>query len=131
MTPIALHFDSFDRADRVIEWRVPRDAERAVDIMGAHNVAAFRAGVVRPLYASGIFYVPEVDGGPEELWSAPLVAEMGYADCEDLAAYRIGELRAAGERARAVVRRVAPDEWHVFVETAHGLEDPSREVMGW
>jgi hypothetical protein len=51
------------------------------------------------------------------------------ADCEDLAAWRAGELVVTGEdvQAKAIIKRVRPGLIHCLVLRGNGtLEDPSR-----
>lgn len=50
---------------------------------------------IPPLYHSGIYYKEEAPGH-EDWLDAPAVLRQGFADCEDLAAYRCAELRVAG-----------------------------------
>lgn len=113
-------------------WGRPADAERAVDAMARFNARILRAGDFPRLIDSGVTYVPEYERAElEELLSVPLLLEEGAADCEDLAAWRVGELLAEGVAASATVQQVSPEEWHVMVRTPWGIEDPSRDVMGW
>lgn len=82
-----------------------------------------------PLYASGVRYAREPRGA--ERWQlAPVTLRLGRGDCEDLATWRAGELRASGRDAWARVVRTGPRQLHVVVELASGdIEDPSR-VLG-
>lgn len=99
-----------------------------------------------PLYASGVVYREEEDGY-EDWLDVPAVFRQGFADCEDLCAWRVAELRVAGvecepvlrwrwfsrEQMRAVGRR-APGGgvWmvHCLVRFPDGsIEDPSK-VLG-
>lgn len=81
------------------------------------------------LYTSGIRYQREQGS---ENWLTPtelLVA--GRGDCEDLAAYRVGELRASGvdPGARIVIERTGPRTLHAVVRRSSGaIEDPSRAL---
>ena len=123
-TPLALRFYSLDGPpDRVVWWRAPGDAEQAIEEMARHNAMRIRAGEAPPI--ESIRYVPE--DGMEELLSAPLVAEVGYADCEDVVAYRLGEYYAMGNYApRARIYRVGPNDWHAVIEHPTGsIEDVS------
>ena len=83
------------------------------------------------LYSSGVRYQREPRGVEE--WLTPLQAiERGVADCEDLAAWRAGELRASGADPGATVAivRTGPRTLHAVVRRSDGsLEDPSR-VLG-
>ncbi len=100
----------------------------------ATNVAYLRARPQTPgLYASGIRYVEEPPG--EEDWQdIPETLARGTGDCEDLACWRIAELRVrAGEHAHPFLKCAARDDgvlYHVAVRRLDGsLEDPSR-VLG-
>jgi hypothetical protein len=50
---------------------------------------------IPPLYQSGVYYKEEAPGH-EDWMDAPAVLRQGFADCEDLAAYRCAELRVFG-----------------------------------
>lgn len=82
-----------------------------------------------PLYTSGIRYRREQGTENWLLPSEALVA--GVADCEDLSAYRVGELRATGvdPAARIVVEQSGPRTLHAVVRRGNGtIEDPSRAL---
>lgn len=81
-----------------------------------------------PLYRSGVVYQAEPEG-VEEFRDIPAVLELGAHDCASLCAWRVAELRRAGERAafRLIWFRV-PDGrmFHVQVRRGNGtIEDPS------
>jgi hypothetical protein len=80
------------------------------------------------LYASGVRYERE-DG---EQWRSPLaiLGSTRRADCEDLASWRVADLRVAGESgARVEVVRTGPSTLHAVVRRANGeIEDPSRKL---
>ena len=88
-----------------------------------------------PLYRAGVRYRREPPGS--EKWrTIPLVLADGYGDCEDLASWRVAELREAGVDARPCFRfrrhgrrRV----YHIMVCLPDGVvEDVSRVLgMGW
>ena len=81
------------------------------------------------LYASGIRYVREQPGGPDEWQNAEELIRSKEGDCEDLAAYRAGELRVAGVPARAVAIRTGPTRFHAIVLYPDGTrEDPSLQL---
>jgi hypothetical protein len=105
--------------------------EAAVNGLALIGLADMRAdpGKYPALYQSGFRYRREPPGS--EIWQpVSQVAQSRSGDCEDLAAYRVAELRKAGERATARVIRVNPELRHVMVVRADGrLEDPSR-VLG-
>ena len=86
-----------------------------------------------PLYRAGVRYIREED---TEIWKdAVHVLEDGFGDCEDLAAWRVAELRNNHKTARPYIRyRVDPQSgvyiYHVMVQRGDGsLEDPSK-ILG-
>jgi hypothetical protein len=85
------------------------------------------------LYESGVRYNEEVPG--QEHWlTIPWVLAQGWADCEDLCAYRVAELRAAGERSARCVWSFhhLPGKLlaHIRVRRGNGkIEDPSA-ILG-
>jgi len=92
------------------------------------SLVQIRAGQVRKsIYAAGIKYRREPIG--RERWqSAAETLRRGYGDCEDLAAWRLAELWAAGEMgAKERVYAPRPGLMHCQVRRASGqIEDPSR-----
>lgn len=80
------------------------------------------------LYASRIVY-----GRTNEWEAIPAVLARGHADCKSLAAWRVAELRKAGERAEIEFRwRERPNgvrDYHILVIRPSGREDPSK-VLG-
>jgi hypothetical protein len=88
-----------------------------------------------PLYRSGVRYRREPDRS--EKWrTIPVVMAAGHGDCEDLAAWRIAELRQAGIAARPCFRyrrHGSRRVYHIMVCLPDGtIEDPSRVLgMGW
>lgn len=71
-----------------------------------------------------------------EKWQTiPEMLQSGFADCEDLAAWEIAQLRRRGIRAFPHVVRLAnmPGKWHILVRAKLPggqwyLTDPSREM---
>lgn len=93
-----------------------------VDAVATINVALL--GEVPPLYRSGVRYRRE-PSGVESLVTAPVVYRRGHGDCGHLVAWRLAELRRAGERVtpRFTWRGRA---YHVVIRRADGtVEDPS------
>lgn len=89
------------------------------------------------LYHSGVIYRPQqwVDGqqtpGLDHWWDIPSVLQHGEGSCEDLAAWRVAELRLAGHaNVRPFVHSKDVSDsftlYHVVVMTPHGEEDPSK-----
>lgn len=85
------------------------------------------------LYKSGCKYIREKEG--EEVW--PTIGEIikeGGGDCEDLACWRVAELRSLGVNARPAWRHrrvrfpsgIEGILYHILVYTPKGFEDPSK-----
>lgn len=106
-------------------------AEGLVQLNEFYMEHALDNGIELPaLYESGIVYRREPKG--REWWEAAsdilgLVDERS-GDCEDLAAYRVAELRVfEGEDAVLRVIRTDRGTFHAVVERGNGeIEDPSR-----
>jgi hypothetical protein len=86
------------------------------------------------LYDSGVVYRREPSG--REWWEQASdlmqIASDRSGDCEDLACYRVAELRyfEGEDGARARVLRTPRGSFHCVVERADGsIEDPSRELL--
>jgi hypothetical protein len=80
---------------RINEWHIRRSL-RSYE-KGLSNT------VIPQLYASGVYYAEEAPGR-EDWLDAPAVLRQGFADCEDLAAYRAAELRVAGFDVEPVIK---------------------------
>lgn len=96
------------------------------------------AGAVPRLYDSGAVYKRE----PHDVFRHALdVADQKWGDCEDLAAYRVAELRVSGEDpgAHVLTVRTGPHRFHATVQRTRGtipegarsrfgatVEDPSK-----
>lgn len=94
------------------------------------NARLVRAGIVGPLYDSGVVYRRE---SYESFQDAAIVDRQGWGDCSNLSAWRVGELLARGERARIRLhwRRYSDGFrlYHVTVRREDGrIEDPSRKL---
>lgn len=85
---------------------------------------------VPPLYKSGVRYQPEPKGTSEEFASIPAILARGWGDCDDLAPWRVAELRQYGERAKIRIiwhRYPNGKMYHIVVRRGDGrIEDPSR-----
>lgn len=86
----------------------------------------------KPLYASGVRYRRE-EPGREDWLTVPSILARGYGDCEDLACWRIAELRLQGlhVQPRITFRRFGPGGrfslYHITLKWPDGrIEDPSR-----
>jgi hypothetical protein len=84
------------------------------------------------LYDSGVFYQEE-QPGYEDFFDIPTVLDQGFADCEDLVAWRAAEYWSTGHAAKPVVSWVMLPNgdlvFHVQLQTQFGIEDPSQ-VLG-
>lgn len=80
------------------------------------------------VYQTGIRYAVQPNA-PERFLTIPALLGRMRADCDQLAAWRVAELIAAGEPATIDVRRMGPRMWHVFVRRASGaIEDVSARL---
>ena len=108
-----------------------------VDMMVALNVEFLKrvksSKRIPPLYVSGVRYrreSPPVTGERVERFALiPVVLQLRFGDCEDLAAWRVAELRMQGERATPWIIRPHPRMFHVQVRRGNGvIEDPSKQL---
>ena len=102
-----------------------------LDAVVGINRLFLRTHHVLPLYQSRVRYQQEPpDGKPEEFATIPLILSRGWADCDDLAPWRVAELQEAGENAtiRITWRRYGGRRlYHVLVRRGDGrIEDPSK-----
>jgi hypothetical protein len=103
-----------------------------LEALAGINADHMRAHPTPKLYASGVRYRRE-PRGLEQWLSVPEVIARGYGDCEDLAAWRVAELRSQGEHATFGVSGQQRDngKWtfHITVHRGDGTpEDPSRRL---
>jgi hypothetical protein len=121
---------SFDILPERIKVRV---LETMVEALVAANMAYLEAFPRTPLlYESGVRYLEEPRGRDDWQDIPETLARDKTGDCEDLAAWRIAELRMHGESARPAVRASVIRgvlTYHIRVRRADGsIEDPSREL---
>lgn len=79
--------------------------------------------------ARGVKWRPENFGDGEHFDLPSVVIGRGWGDCDDLASWQAGSMRATGEDPGAIARVVpsGPKRWHAVVETSSGdILDPSR-----
>lgn len=108
-----------------------------VDMLVALNIDFLKraqgAKRIPPLYSAGVRYrrepKPKHGNRLEQFALIPVVLRQGHGDCEDLAAWRVAELRMQGKRATPWIVRVNEHLFHVQVKRGDGtIEDPSREL---
>lgn len=108
--------------------RGPEAVQRELEKLARICAAECRGRRLPPLYRSGVVYRREPPG--RERWqSAVETLRVGGGDCEDLVAWRVGELRARGVAAQPHVYRVRPGLMHCVVMLPGGRkEDPSKRL---
>jgi hypothetical protein len=115
--------------DRLV---TPEALEAALEATALANEQAIIRGEVPPLteaISDGVRWKPEPFLDGEHFDLAHQVTARKWGDCDDLAPWLAGELRATGEDpgARPRVYKSGPDRWHVVTETSDGrILDPSR-----
>lgn len=86
---------------------------------------------VPPLYVSGVRY-KEDPPGKEDWRDCYQVLVRGLGDCDQLVAYRVGELRAAGIPAEPVLKwQFVPVEVMVKMQATPELARHWAEQLGW
>lgn len=110
----------------------PEALEAALEATALANEQAIIRGEV-PLITEaikkGVRWKPEPYTDGEHFDLAHQVTARKWGDCDDLAPWLAGELRATGEDpgARPRVYRSGKDRWHVVTETSDGeILDPSK-----
>jgi len=110
----------------------PAALEAALEATTLANEQAVRHGEVPQLtdaIRGGVKWKPEPFTDGEHFDLSHQVAARGWGDCDDLAPWLAGELRASGEDpgARPRVYKTGPNRWHVVTETSDGqILDPSK-----
>jgi len=104
-----------------------------LEVIAAANMEYLRCHPNTPsIYRAGVGYCREPKG-IEYFQSIPSVMKTGCADCEDLAAWRVAELRFRGEPAGFAIKKMEKDNgfllYHIQVRRADGrIEDPSKAL---
>lgn len=115
--------------DRLV---TPEALEAALEATSLANEQAIIRGEVpllREAIKKGVRWKPEPFLDGEHFDLAHQVVSRNWGDCDDLAPWLTGELRATGEDpgARSRVYKSNKDTWHVVTETSDGeILDPSR-----
>lgn len=115
--------------DRLV---TPEALEAALEATSLANEQAIIRGEVPPLTEAirkGVRWKPEPFTDGEHFDLAHQVTARKWGDCDDLAPWLTGELRATGKDPGAISRvyKSGPDRWHVVTETSSGeILDPSK-----
>jgi hypothetical protein len=113
-------FDDHDTLNACLEALVKQN-------LWQHRVLATHGRALPPLYQTRVVYRRDP---PRKEWfrSMARVYSTGWGDCDDLAAIRAAEIRRAGGRAFAEVRRTPrPNVLHAVVTDGKNLvEDPTE-----
>ncbi|HRI72506.1 MAG TPA: hypothetical protein PK156_50065 [Polyangium sp.] len=138
MYSVTLHTSaSFETANEAVAHEV---LNSMLECLVQMNVALMRSSRFPPLYSTHVRYRQEPLG--DENWrDAAIVLRDGFGDCEDLAAYRVAELRVTHKvPARCVFRwrtflvdgKTRVKLYHILVGVPHGgkmlIEDPSKRL---
>jgi hypothetical protein len=106
--------------------------DAALEATTVANEAMVRRGLVPPaaraIKAGKVKWEPEPAGQDEHFDLGNVVLARGHGDCDDLAPWHAGSLRASGTDpdAHAFVKRSGPNRWHALVRRGDGsIEDPS------
>ena len=113
------------------EGAMLRSAAVLIRLVAAVNYRAARRGALPALYSTRIRYRAEPPG-PEMIDHGGIVLGRGWGDCDDLVAYRLGELWHGGERGASprIVWRRGTKRYHAQVRRADGsIEDPCRVMV--
>ena len=115
--------------DRLV---TPEALEAALEATSLANEQAIIRGEVPPLTEAirkGVRWKPEPFLDGEHFDLAHQVTARKWGDCDDLAPWLTGELRATGEDPGAISRvyKSGPDRWHVVTQLSDGkILDPSK-----
>lgn len=110
----------------------PEALEAALEATALASEQAIRNGEVPPLQdaiSRGVRWREEPFTDGEHFDLPAQVLGRGWGDCDDLAPWLAGELRATGEDPGAIPRvyQTGANRWHVVVQTSSGeVLDPSR-----
>lgn len=102
-------------------WWNEQDINALLAIMATANRYYLDAGRTRPLPMDGAIRYQREGVGEEEWITLPLLHDVGYGDCEDLAA-----AYAASYRGAPLVYRTGPNMLHAVVDDGGKIIDPSK-----
>jgi len=108
--------------------------DAALESVTRTNTGLIRSGAVPPaagqIRAGRVRWRPEPPG--DEHFDLPhTMLARGHGDCDDLAPWHAGSLRASGvdPGAIAIVKKSGPKRWHAVVQRSDGsIEDPSAHA---
>ncbi len=105
----------------------------SLDYLVRVNLIFLRNHVCPALYRSGVVYGRTIKWEPIPALFAPKERGRAYGDCKSLSAALIAEYYMQGKESKPVFRFVRNAkgglDFHILVETIHGVEDPSK-VLG-
>lgn len=110
----------------------PAALEAALEATGLANAEAIRRGEiphVEDAIRAGVKWKPEPFLDGEHFDLGHQVVQRGWGDCDDLAPWLTGSLRATGEdeNARTRILKTGKNRWHAVTELSDGqIVDPSR-----
>lgn len=110
----------------------PQSLEAALEATTLANQSAIESGELPDItdaIKQGVKWKPEPYTDGEHFDLGQQVAARGWGDCDDLAPWLAGQMRASGEDegARPRVYQTGRNRWHVVVETSDGtILDPSE-----
>lgn len=113
------------RRSRTLAWAIYPILNSLVKV----NRQYIRTHTCPRIYDSGVRYQEEPAGTTEEFAAIPVILSRGWGDCDDLAPWRVAELREQGEDARIRIQwKQLPQGklYHIVVRREDGsVEDPS------
>lgn len=110
----------------------PAALEAALEATGLANAEAIRRGEIphaEDAIAAGVKWKPEPFLDGEHFDLGHQVQARGWGDCDDLAPWLTGSLRASGEDEDAVTRilKTGKNRWHAVTQLSDGqIVDPSK-----
>jgi hypothetical protein len=115
--------------DRLVTPEVLEAALHANTLANEQAILHGEVPHIEDAIADGVRWRPEPFTDGEHFDLAEVVTGRGWGDCDDLAPWLAGDLRASGEDPNAIARvyQSGPNRWHVVTQTSDGeILDPSR-----
>lgn len=107
-------------------WVDEQDLNALLALLATLNRYYLDAGRVRPLPMDGTIRYKREGVGEEEWIPLPLLHEIGYGDCEDLAAAYAASFGTRERPMTPFVYRAGPNMMHAVVDDDGKMIDPSR-----